>query len=174
RRNTRFSRDWSSDVCSSDLADGNESFYKHQRGSTFYVHQQRYVLQEQEEEIIELARIKEEKRTVWSNREASLIDLGDEVLALEFHSKSNAIGSDILSAIRYACHETTRNWRGLVIANEGKNFCVGANLMLLLMEAMNEEWDEVEDIIMLFQQSMLQLKRLSRPVVAAPHRMTLG
>ncbi|MCM3634203.1 3-hydroxyacyl-CoA dehydrogenase/enoyl-CoA hydratase family protein [Paenibacillus camelliae] len=156
------------------IAEGNESFYKHELGSTFYVHQQRYVLQEQEEGIIELARIKEEKGTVWSNREASLIDLGDEVLALEFHSKSNAIGSDILSAIRYACHETTRNWRGLVIANEGKNFCVGANLMLLLMEAMNEEWDEVEDIIMLFQQSMLQLKRLSRPVVAAPHRMTLG
>src|SRR5690606_40823797 len=93
-----FSRDWSSDVCSSDLkaegdqlpawveawiADGNESFYKRERGNTFYVHQQRYVLQEQEEGVIELARIKEEKGTVWSNREASLIDRGDGVEARE-------------------------------------------------------------------------------------------
>lgn len=156
------------------LAAGNESFYKQEKGKTFYVMQQRFVAQEQEAGVIHLARLKEEKGTVWSNRDVSLIDIGDEVLALEFHSKSNAIGSEVLSAIRYACHETARQWRGLVIANEGKHFCVGANLMLLLMEAMNEEWDEVEDIITLFQQSMKQLKALPRPVVAAPHGMTLG
>lgn len=156
------------------LFTGHESFYTTVAGKRFFVQHQRLVQQEQEQGVIELAKIKEQKGTVWSNRDASLIDIGDEVLALEFHSKSNAIGSEVLSAIRYACHETVRNWRGLVIANEGKHFCVGANLMLLLMEAMNEEWDEVEDIITLFQQSMMGLKRLPRPVVAAPHGMTLG
>lgn len=156
------------------LAAGHESFYKKEQGKRFFVHSQRFVEQEEKQDVIELARVKEEKGTIWSNRDASLIDIGDEVLALEFHSKSNAIGSEVLAAIRYACHETARQWRGLVIANEGKHFSVGANLMLLLMEAMNEEWDEVEDIIRLFQQTMKQLKVLPRPVVAAPHGMTLG
>lgn len=156
------------------LADGHTHFYEKREGKTWYVSKRQFVELEQDPSIISLAQCKEQKGTVWSNSGASLIDIGDDVLALEFHSKSNAIGNEILSAIRYAAHEVDRNWRGLVIANEGKNFCVGANLMLLLMEAQNEEWEEVEDIIAYFQQSMLQLKKLNRPVVAAPHRMTLG
>ena len=67
-----------------------------------------------------------------------------------------------------------RNYRGLVIANEGKNFCVGANLMLLLMEAQEEEWDEVDGIIRLFQNTAMSLKYFEKPVVTAPHQMTLG
>lgn len=156
------------------LQSGYTHFYRQESGSRWYVHQQQFVELEDEPNVISLERCKERGATVWSNSGASLIDIGDDVLALEFHSKSNAIGTEVLSAIRYASHEVSRNWRGLVIANEGKNFCVGANIMLLLMEAQNEEWDEVEDIIRFFQQSMLQLKRLDRPVVAAPHRMTLG
>jgi 3-hydroxyacyl-CoA dehydrogenase len=70
--------------------------------------------------------------------------------------------------------EVSRNYTGLVIANEGRNFCVGANLTLLLMEAQDEEWDEIDAIIRLFQNAMYKLKRLEKPVVAAPHRMTLG
>lgn len=156
------------------LEAGHTHFYEQSEGKRWYVHQGQFVALEEEPNVISLSRCKEKDGVVWHNTGASLIDIGDDVLALEFHSKSNAIGSEILSAIRYASHEVSRNWRGLVIANEGKNFCVGANLMLLLMEAQNEEWDEVEDIITFFQQSMLQLKRLNRPVVAAPHRMTLG
>src|SRR4029453_6818054 len=101
-------------------------------------------------------------------------DIGDDVVLVEFHSQNNAIGGDILSAIRQSVKEVSQNWRGLVLANEGRNFCVGANLMLLLMEAQSGEWDEVEDIIPSCQRGMLNLKRLDRPVVAAPHRMTLG
>lgn len=156
------------------ISNGLTHFYKQDAGYTWYVHQQQFEQLEEDPNVISLSKCKERGATIWSNSGASLIDIGDDVVALEFHSKSNAIGSEVLSAIRYASNEVSRNWRGLVLANEGKNFCVGANIMLLLMEAQNEEWDEVEDIIRFFQQSMLQLKRLDRPVVAAPHRMTLG
>jgi 3-hydroxyacyl-CoA dehydrogenase len=113
-------------------------------------------------------------RVVRANAGASLIDLGDGVACLEFHSPNNAIGEDILSMIRASVEEVRRNYEGLVIANEGKNFCVGANLALLLAEAQDEAWDEIDLIIRLFQDAMLQLKHLEKPVVAAPHRMTLG
>ncbi|WP_240940994.1 3-hydroxyacyl-CoA dehydrogenase/enoyl-CoA hydratase family protein [Paenibacillus sp. HB172176] len=127
-----------------------------------------------EPDVISLSALRDAGRTVLSTPGASLIDIGDEVACLAFHSPNNAIGGDILAAIHGASEEVSRNWRGLVLANEGRNFCVGANLMLLLMEAQSGDWDEVEAIIRMFQGSMLRLKRLDRPVVAAPHRMTLG
>lgn len=125
-------------------------------------------------ELISLRELKEQKRVILGNAGASLIDLGDDVACLEFHSPNNAIGADILTMIGQSVDEVRRNYRGLVVANEGRNFCVGANLMLLLMEAQDEAWDEVDRIIRMFQQAMLKLKRLEKPVVAAPHRMTLG
>ncbi len=76
--------------------------------------------------------------------------------------------------IEESIKEVRSNYDGLVIANQGRNFCVGANLMMLLMEAQDEEWDEVEHIIRLFQNTMYHLKRFEKPVIAAPHRMTLG
>ncbi|MCQ6562499.1 3-hydroxyacyl-CoA dehydrogenase/enoyl-CoA hydratase family protein [Paenibacillus mendelii] len=127
-----------------------------------------------EADVIPLAGLRQAGRVVLGNAGASLIDIGDDVACLAFHSPNNAIGGDILAAIRQSAEEVSRNWRGLVVANEGRHFCVGANLMLLLMEAQNGDFDEVDDIIRLFQDSMLGLKRLDRPVVAAPHRMTLG
>jgi len=156
------------------LAEGNRTFYKQEGLARLYVSNGRYCEEEETDDTISLQSLKAAGRIVLSNAGASLIDLGDEVACLEFHSPNNAIGTDILNAIRRSAEEVGRNWRGLVLANEGRNFCVGANLMLLLMEAQNGEWDEVEDIIRLFQNSMLRLKRLERPVVAAPHRMTLG
>lgn len=153
---------------------GNESFYAKQPGKTFYVHSGAYVELNRMPEHISIRALKEAKRTVVSNSGASLIDIGDEVACLEFHSPNNAIGADILTMIGKSVDEVRRNYKGLVIANEGRNFCVGANLMLLLMEAQEEEWEEVERIIRLFQHAMRSLQRLDKPVVAAPHRMTLG
>ena len=80
-----------------------------------------------------------------------MIDIGDDVACLEFNSPNNAIGADILTMIQQSVDEVRSNYRGFVVANEGKNFCVGANLMLLLMEAQDGEWDEVDGIIRLFQ-----------------------
>lgn len=156
------------------LEAGHESFYKEEDNIRSYAAGTSYKLEERESDSISLTALKASGRTILATSGASLIDLGDDIACLEFHSPNNAIGGDILSAIRLSAAEVASNWRGLVIANEGRNFCVGANLMLLLMEAQNGEWDEVEDIIRYFQSSMLQIKRLDRPVVAAPHRMTLG
>ncbi|MGO4547700.1 3-hydroxyacyl-CoA dehydrogenase NAD-binding domain-containing protein [Paenibacillus sp. 2TAB23] len=156
------------------LAAGNESFYRMQGDERVYAASGAYQAEPAEPDIISLAALKEAGKTVFSNNGASLIDLGDEVALLEFHSPNNAIGGDILAAITQSSKEVSQNWRGLVLANEGRHFCVGANLLLLLMEAQSGDWDEVEEIIRFFQSSMLQLKRLDRPVVAAPHRMTLG
>ena len=158
------------------LARGEETFYRLDGGKRFYVTQTgvcEAVMQAKEE--ISLRSLKANPANViLSNAGASLIDIGDDVACLEFHSPNNAIGADILTMITQSVEEVRRNWRGLVIANEGRNFCVGANLLLLLMEAQDEEWDEVDRIIRMFQDAMMSLKRLERPVVAAPHRMTLG
>jgi len=154
---------------------GNTSFYKREEGQLFHVLSGKYKAVEQPPEIISLRDLKEQKRVLRSNSGASLLDLGDGVACLEFHSPNNAIGEDILSMITQSQEEIRkRGYVGLVIANQGRNFCVGANLMLLLMEAEDEEWDEVDDIISLFQNTMYQLKYFEKPVVAAPHRMTLG
>ncbi|MFD0960093.1 3-hydroxyacyl-CoA dehydrogenase/enoyl-CoA hydratase family protein [Paenibacillus chungangensis] len=156
------------------IAGGNSSFYRCEGTKRLFAHDGGYREESGEGDCISLAGLKEAGRTVLSTPGASLIDIGDDVVCLEFHSTSNAIGGDILSAITLSAEEVSRNWRGLVIANEGRNFCVGANLALLLMEAQSGDWDEVEDIIRYFQRSMGLLASLDRPVVAAPHRMTLG
>jgi len=123
---------------------------------------------------ISLRALKEQNRVIRSNSGASLIDLGDDVALLEFHSPNNAIGADIVEMMNIAAEEVEKNWRGLVIANEGQNFCVGANLMLILMEAQDENWDMIELIVKQFQDVNMRLKYLRRPVVAAPHAQTLG
>lgn len=156
------------------IAQGNTSFYKKEGGSLFQAAARGYAPVKLPPEQISLRDLKAQNRVVRSNSGASLIDLGDGVACLEFHSPNNAIGADILQMISQSMDEVRANFEGLVIANQGRNFCVGANLMLLLMEAQDEEWDEIDDIIRLFQNTMYRLKRFEKPVIAAPHRMTLG
>lgn len=156
------------------ITQGNTSFYRADSGIRFYVHEGKYKQVDQRPEVISLRSLKEQNRVVKGNGGASLVDLGDGVACLEFHSPNNAIGADILTMISQSVEEVRNNFEGMVVANQGRNFCVGANIMLLLMEAQDEEWDEVDGIIRLFQNTMYKLKRLEKPVVAAPHRMTLG
>ncbi|WP_433945983.1 3-hydroxyacyl-CoA dehydrogenase/enoyl-CoA hydratase family protein [Paenibacillus sp. SN-8-1] len=158
------------------IASGQTSFYKSEEGHLYSVHigSQQYKQTLQAPEVISLRRLKERNKIIKGNSGASLIDLGEGVACLEFHSPNNAIGEDILAMIQMSVEEVRKNYLGMVIANQGKNFCVGANIMLLLMEAQDEEWDEIDDIIRLFQNTMYKLKRLEKPVVAAPHRMCLG
>ncbi|MFD2333773.1 3-hydroxyacyl-CoA dehydrogenase NAD-binding domain-containing protein [Cohnella sp. GCM10020058] len=156
------------------IAGGHTSFYRREEGRTAYAYRGVYREIEAPPETISLRALKAQGRVVRSNAGASLIDVGDGAAVLEFHSRSNAIGGDILTMIGESVEEVRRNYDALVIANEGRNFCVGANLMLLLMEAQDEEWDEVDAIIRLFQDTMTKLKRFEKPVVAAPHRMALG
>lgn len=157
------------------LASGKERFYDKQETKRVYLQLDgEYQGLEQDPKIISIPELKEQKRVIKSNAGASLIDMGDDVALLEFHSPNNAIALDIVSMINSSIEIVSNNYRGLVIGNQGKNFSVGANLMMILMEAQDENWDEIEMIVRMFQDSAMKLKYLDKPVVAAPFAMTLG
>ncbi|MDA8221352.1 3-hydroxyacyl-CoA dehydrogenase/enoyl-CoA hydratase family protein [Desulfosporosinus sp.] len=113
-------------------------------------------------------------KVILGNNGASLIDLGDGVACLEFHSPNNSIGEDIVTMIRKSLQEVEDNYLGMVIGNQGKNFCVGANLMLILLEAEEQNWDQIDLMIRALQNETMALKYAKKPVVAAPFGMTLG
>lgn len=156
------------------LASGHETFYKHEHGRVSYYDRGQYKPVEENEKVIHIHRLKEQKGVIKKNSGASLIDLGDDVALLEFHSPKNAIGFDIVQMINYALEEVDRNYKGLVIGNQGKNFCVGANLAMILMEAQDDNYFEIEMVVRQFQQAMMNIKYSSKPVVVAPFAMTLG
>ena len=124
--------------------------------------------------ILALTDVKRARGVMKKNAGASLVDIGDGVLCLEFHSKMNSIGGDQVAMIHAGIEETTRNFQAMVIANEGENFSVGANLMLVLLAAQEGEWDELNATVNAFQQANMALKYAPKPVVAAPFGMTLG
>jgi 3-hydroxyacyl-CoA dehydrogenase len=117
---------------------------------------------------------KDRQRVVRRNAGASLIDLGDGVLALEFHSKMNAIGGDTIQMLLAGVKEASANFTALVVGNDAPNFCVGANVMLLLLEAQEGNWDEIELMVRAFQDATQALRYSSVPVVVCPAGMTLG
>ncbi len=123
---------------------------------------------------IVLADVKRAHGVVKGNSGASLIDLGDGVLCCEFHSKMNAIGDDIVNMLYAGLDELNHNFEALVIANEGENFCVGANLVPLLLAAQEGEWDELNAAVNRIQQVNMALKYAPKPVVSAPFGRTLG
>ena len=124
---------------------------------------------------LELLRSARDKNAVVeSNAGASLIDLGDGVLAVSLHSKMNAIGGDALDMLQRGVREASSNFAALVVTGEGPNFSVGANLMLLLLEAQEENWDEIDTMIRSFQRSTAGLRYSEVPVVIAPFGLTLG
>jgi 3-hydroxyacyl-CoA dehydrogenase len=117
---------------------------------------------------------KERTAVVRQNPGASLVDLGDGVLAVEFHSKMNAIGGDTIQMLQAGVKEATANFRALVVGNDALHFSAGANLMLLLLEAQEENWDEVDLMVRAFQGATMALKYADIPVVVAPAGMVLG
>lgn len=156
------------------LDKGYETFYKEEDGERYYFNGESYVAVPVNEKVIDLKRYKQKYGVIKKNSGASLIDLGDGILLLEFHSPSNAIGLDIIQMINYAIEEVEKNYKGLVIGNQGKNFCVGANLGLILMEAQDDNIFELDFVIRSFHQAMQNIKYAKKPVVAAPFAMTLG
>ncbi|MGZ4133708.1 MAG: 3-hydroxyacyl-CoA dehydrogenase NAD-binding domain-containing protein [Tumebacillaceae bacterium] len=157
------------------LAAGKTSFYEENAGvKSFYTLSGEFKGIEEQKEIISLAALKEQGRLIKKNSGASLIDLGDGVACLEFHSPNQAIGADIVQMMNFAAQEVSANYEGLVIGNQANNFCVGANLMIILMEAQDDNWDEIDLAVRQFQNATMALKYLDRPVVAAPFGMTLG
>ena len=117
---------------------------------------------------------KDQSRTVRKNAGARLVDLGDGVLCVEFHSKMNVVGTDTIEMLLTGVREASRSFAALVVGNEAPHFSAGANLMLLLLEAQEENWDDIEATIRLFQQATMGLRYAGVPVVVAPAGLTLG
>ncbi|WP_163098949.1 3-hydroxyacyl-CoA dehydrogenase/enoyl-CoA hydratase family protein [Peribacillus alkalitolerans] len=156
------------------IANGQTSFYEDKEDGLYFYHKGEYQLVEENPKVINIKRLKKQKGVIKKNSGASLIDLGDGIALLEFHSPNNAIGMDIIQMINFAVNEVEKNFKGLVIGNQGKNFCVGANLAMILMEAQDDNIFEIDMVVRHFQQAMMKIKYSSKPVVAAPFSMTLG
>ncbi|EIT87141.1 3-hydroxyacyl-CoA dehydrogenase NAD-binding protein [Fictibacillus macauensis ZFHKF-1] len=156
------------------LEEGNTSFYSKDNGNISYYHLGQYVAVVENKKNIHLSLLKEKGNVIDKNSGASLIDLGDGVACLEFTSPNNALGSDIIAMLHKGLDEVDKNYEGLVIGNQGKNFCVGANLMLILMEAQDDNFFELDMMVRQFQQAMARIRYSAKPVVAANFGMTLG
>jgi 3-hydroxyacyl-CoA dehydrogenase len=125
-------------------------------------------------DLLILRSAKDRQRVVKKNAGASLVDLGDGVLAVEFHSKMNALGGDTMSMLQAGVKETSANHRALVVGNDAAIFSAGANLMLVLLEAQEGNYDELDLMVRTFQQTVMMLRYSDVPVVVAPAGLTLG
>jgi len=158
------------------LAAGKESFYETRNGRSCYLDFAKgdYVEIAEQPQIIVLPALKDKTTVVKSNTGGSLIDMGDGVACLEFHSRSNAIDDDVIRIIGDSVQEVEENFEGMVIGNQGANFCVGADLRQVFPTAQNKDWKNLELAVKTLQQAVMRVKYCQRPVVAAPFRMTLG
>lgn len=157
------------------LAGGKHSFYRIDNGTRQYydIPSGTYKAIPGYESFIILDHIRTNK-TVWKNNAVSITDLGDGILNAEFHSKMNSIGGDTLQGINKAIELAEKDFRGLIIANDGANFSAGANAGMIFMMAIEEDWDEIDFAIRAFQQTMMRVRYSSIPVVAAPFNLSLG
>ncbi|GGJ90112.1 enoyl-CoA hydratase [Lentibacillus kapialis] len=156
------------------LDSGNESFYHTENGNVYYYDKGEYKRQHFNPKEVNLKRLKDEKDVIKKNAGASLIDLGDGVAGLEFHSQGNAIGLDIIKMINDSIEEVNKNYKGLVIGNQGKNFSVGAHLGMMLMSAQDGDFLELDMVVRQFQNTAMTIKYSKKPVVVAPFNMTVG
>ena len=158
------------------LSSGRKGFYESDRGVTtvFDIGSGASKKVEEPKGVIILKSLKDAGREVERNSGASLIDLGDGVVCCEFHAKMNAIGADLIAMLHKGLKRLETDFDAMVIANQAVNFSVGANLMLVLVGAQEQEWDELHMAVKQFQNINLAIKYAPRPVVAAPQGMALG
>ena len=158
------------------LEAGKESFYT-KKNNTVYFYDFKtkdYVPASKNPDIILLPELKEQGKVVEHNDGATLYDLGDGVACLEFHTKMNAIDPDIGGMMQKSIAIVEERFEGLVIANHAQNFCVGANIFLILAAAQNKDFEQLEKIVKEFQDANMRLRYSKKPVVAAPSGMALG
>jgi 3-hydroxyacyl-CoA dehydrogenase len=154
---------------------GCKSFYRVENGERKYydVSSKSYKIIPGADAFILLDNIRPTK-TVWKNAGATITDLGDGIINLEFHTKMNSIGSEVIGGMNKAIEIAEKDFRGLVISNEGANFSAGANVGMIFMLAVEQEWDELNFAIQAFQNTMMRVRYSAIPVVVAPHNMALG
>jgi len=159
------------------LAAGHTSFYKRDNGRLYYYDpaSKGYVAAEADPRSIVIKEIKADaKRVIDRNLSASLVDLGDGVLGLEFHSKMNALDEDIFKMMVRAREELEKDWLGLVIGNQGEHFCAGANIFMVAVAAQQGEWETLDRLIKSGQDALMAFCYSPKPVVSAPFSMVLG
>ncbi len=158
------------------LASGRRGFYESAKGTTtvFDIGSGASKNVEEPKGVIILKSLKDAGREVERNSGASLIDLGDGVVCCEFHAKMNAIGADLIAMLHKGLKRLETDFDAMVIANQAVNFSVGANLMLVLVGAQEQEWDELHMAVKQFQNINLAIKYAPKPVVAAPQGLALG
>lgn len=157
------------------LEAGVDSFYTIKDGNTYYydIPQKKHLKVPGQDSFIILDNIRKTSE-VFRNNGVVVEDLGDGILNVEFISKMNAVGGDVLAGINKAIDMAEKDYDGLVIANNGKNFSVGANIGMIFMMAVEQEYEELNAAIKYFQDTSMRLRYSSIPVVVAPHGMTLG
>src|SRR6266404_4619877 len=158
------------------LASGRNAFYQSAKGETtvFDIGSGAAKKVEAPSGVLLLKALKDARREVERNSGASLIDLGDGVVCCEFHAKMNAIGADLIAMLHKGLKRLETDFDAMVIANQAVNFSVGANLMLVLVGAQEQEWDELHMAVKQFQNINLAIKYAPKPVVAAPQGLALG
>ncbi len=158
------------------LASGAERFYKDENGDRYFYDLVggEYKKMPDRPGVLLLKSVKDRTGVIKSNPGASLIDIGDGVACLEFHSKMNSIGADTVQMMNFAIDEVEKNFKGLVVGNQGENFSVGANLMMLLLAAQEEEWDDINMMVRGLQRAVMRLRYSAKPVVTAPFGMVFG
>ena len=154
---------------------GNESFYKIEDGKKFFydIPSKSYKEIPTLDGQIFLDNITE-KGILWKNSGVTIKDLGDGIINVEFHTKMNTIGGDVLEGLNKAVDMAEADYKGMVVSNTGDNFSAGANVGMIFMMAAEQEYDELEYAIRSFQDTMMRMRYSSIPVVAAPHQMALG
>ncbi|MFN3342478.1 MAG: 3-hydroxyacyl-CoA dehydrogenase NAD-binding domain-containing protein [Flavobacteriales bacterium] len=157
------------------IAAGIKSFYVIENGVRKYydIASKSYKTIPGTEQLLVLSNIRSSK-TIWKNSGTTITDLGNGIINLEFHTKMNTIGGEVIEGINKAIDLAEKNYRGLVISNEGDNFSAGANLGMVFMFAVEQEYDELDFAIRAFQNAMMRVRYSSIPVVVAPHNMVLG
>ena len=157
------------------IKSGNTSFYTKENGSLKYYN----IPAKSQEKVagmdnfIILDNIRE-KNTIWSNSGCNLTDIGDGIVNLEWKTKMNSIGGEVLEGIQKSIEIAENNFKGIVIANQGENFSVGANIAMIFMMAIEQEYEEIDFAVRAFQNTNRRIRYSSIPVVVATHGMTLG
>ncbi|SEV99726.1 3-hydroxyacyl-CoA dehydrogenase [Chitinophaga sp. YR573] len=156
------------------LAKGIKSFYKIDNGKKFYydIASQAYKLLPGADTFIILENLS--GNIVWKNSACNLYDLGDGIVSLDWKTKMNTIGGEVLEGVNKAIDRAEKDFRGLILANDGANFSAGANVGMIFMLAAEQEFDELDMAVRLFQKTTMRLRYSAIPTIVAPHALTLG
>ena len=162
---------WLNDLKANNIT----SFYKTEKGSKQYydIASKSFVTIPGTENLVLLDALRAEN-TIWTNGDTTIVDLGDGIINLEFHTKMNTIGGGVIQGMHKAMDLAEKEYKGLVISNTGQNFSAGANVGMIFMMAVEQDYDELNFAVKAFQDAMMRVRYSNIPVVVAPHNLALG